>query len=200
MTFKDAEALKAALERGEIVSYDDVEDLQQREQEQRLMTAVERAHNGETDWESLRRMMGRNELPDLLSFVWMRLPQDQLIKAVGDAWVDCEFPEQRLARRKWLPMFRAARYHAEDEPATPPDSIPLWRGGTRRTGMSWTADREMAEWFRHRFEHIGNPGKLWTISVGPERLLAHYHEKHRKENEYVIDSTGIRPKEVRDGG
>ena len=93
-------------------------------------------------------------------------------------------------------MFRTAGYHVDDEPATPPDSITLWRGGVKKTRMAWTADRERAEWFQHRFDAI-KPGKLWTITVGPDRLLAHYHEKHRRENEYVIDPTGIRPKEIR---
>jgi hypothetical protein len=129
---------------------------------------------------SLRYMMGRNELPDLLRFVWRRLPQDQLVKAVSDAWVMCEFPEQRLPRGEWLPIFRAAGYHDELEPATPPDSITLWRGGVRRTRMASTADRERAEWFQHRpgFEGMpgGKRGKLWTVTVGRDRLLAHYHE------------------------
>ena len=62
--------------------------------------------------------------------------------------------------------------------------------------MSWTADRDRAEWFQHRFDHPGTVGRLWTITVGPDRLLAHYHVQHRKEDEYVIDSTGIRPHEV----
>jgi hypothetical protein len=72
----------------------------------------------------------------------------------------------------------------------------LWRGGIRRCGMSWTADRDRAEWFQHLFDHLGTVGRLWTITVGPDRLLAHYHAQHRKEDEYVIDSTGIRPHEV----
>jgi hypothetical protein len=51
---------------------------------------------------------------------------------------------------------------------------------------------------KDRYQHIGKaPGMLWTVTVGHDRLLAHYHEKHRPENEYVIDPTGLRPKEVR---
>ena len=73
----------------------------------RLRAAIVDARGGETDWDYLSRGMGRNELPDLLLFVWTRLPHDQLIKAVGDAWVACEFPERRLQRREWLPIFRA---------------------------------------------------------------------------------------------
>jgi hypothetical protein len=154
-----------------------------------ITAAVQRAVNGETDWDALHHTMGRNEYPNLLQFVWTRLPQDQLIKAVGDAWAMCEFPEQRLPRPEWLPIFRAAGYHDEEEPATPPDSITLWRGGTKKTRMSWTADRDQAVWFQRRFGR--KPGKLWTVTVGGDRLLAHYHEKHREENEYVIDPAGL---------
>jgi hypothetical protein len=74
------------------------------------------------------------------------------------------------------------------------------RGGVRRTRMAWTADRERAEWFQHRSGFEGMPGgkrrKLWTVAVGRDRLLAHYHEKHRGEDEYIIDPTGARPKEA----
>jgi hypothetical protein len=56
--------------------------------------------------------------------------------------------------------------------STPPDSITLWLGGVRKTRMAWTADRDRAESFQHRFDHI-EPGKLWTVTVGPDRLLAH---------------------------
>jgi hypothetical protein len=60
-------------------------------------------------------------------------------------------------------------------------------GGVRKTRMAWTADRDRAEWFQHRYEHTDKPGKLWTITVDPDRLLAHYHERHRGEDEHVID-------------
>ena len=186
----------SSAEDGAAVSHEDYMRWELEQQTQRLMAALHLAREGETDWESLRYMLGRNELPDLLSFVWWRLPHHQLVIAVGDVWTGAEFPERTYRRTEWLPMFRTAGYHVDDEPATPPDSITLWRGGVKKTRMAWTADRERAEWFQHRFDAI-KPGKLWTITVGPDRLLAHYHEKHRRENEYVIDPTGIRPKEIR---
>jgi hypothetical protein len=195
--FNDAAAqLIAAIQRGDAVTHEDVLRMERKLQYGRLTAAVKRATDGETDWDSLSHMMGRNELPDLLLFVWDRLPHDQLVRAVGDAWSMCEFPERKLPRKEWLPMFRAAGYHVDDEPASPPNSITLWRGGVRKTRMAWTADRERAEWFRDRFD-TGKPVKLWTLDVGPDRLLAHYHQKHRNENEYVIDPTGIRPREAR---
>lgn len=180
---------------GAPIDYDALQRRQRRLQFDRLKAAVHRAREGETDWDSLTCMMGRNELPHLLQAVWTRLPQDQLVKALGGAWSGCEFSEQKMSRREWLPMFRRAGYHDEAVPATPPEGITLWRGGVLKTRMAWTADREQAEWFQRRFDHLGKPGKLWTVTVGADRLLAHYHETRRRENEYVIDPTGIRPKE-----
>ena len=65
--------------------------------------------------------------------------------------------------------------------------------------MAWTADRGIAEWFKSRYsEATGTPGKLWTVTVGPDRLLAHYHAAARNEDEHVIDPTGgLRPTEIR---
>jgi hypothetical protein len=47
-----------------------------------------------------------------------------------------------------------------------------------------------------RYSEIGKPSKLWTVTVDSDRLLAHYHEKHHSEDEYVIDPTGLRPREA----
>jgi hypothetical protein len=184
---------------GDAVSIEDLEHWEKEQSDQRLREALRLAREGLTDWECLTDVMGRNERPDLLSLVWWRLPKDQLIIALADAWTGAEVPERRLPRLQWLQIFRAAGYHIDDTPATPPDSVVLWRGGTRKTRMAWTADRERAEWFQHRYEHLqgSKPGKLWTLTVGPGPLLAHYHAAARNEDEYVIDPTGLRPREVR---
>ncbi len=179
------------------ISQEEIQRLEAQMHNERLTKALERLNSGETRWEALQDMMGDKEKPTLLHYVWQRLPADQLIEAVGDAWTHCDTPEGHFPRREWLPIFRAAGYHEDGATAVPPDRITLWRGGIRRTGMAWTADRERAEWFQHRWDAI-QPGKLWTVTVGPERLLARYHEGHRREDEYVLDSTGLRPKEASD--
>jgi len=56
-----------------------------------------------------------------------------------------------------------------------------------------TGKREKAEWFRER--RPGSPGRLWTVTVGPERLLAHY-DHAESADEYVIDPAGLRPDEI----
>jgi hypothetical protein len=161
-----------------------------------ITDAIKLSEAGERHWESLSAGLGRNHLPLLMSAVWNVLPDDQRRIAIGDAWTGAEYPERSLERSSWLEKFRAVGYLDDDEPAIPPEQITLWRGGVKKTRMSWTGDRERAEWFQRRYSEIGKPGKLWTVTVGPDRLLAHYHEKHRSEDEYVIDPTGLRPREA----
>ncbi|MCX2712041.1 hypothetical protein [Mycolicibacterium sp. J2] len=199
MKFNSMEELLAAHRAGNgdplPVSVEEYRRLEVKVHAERLNSALERLNAGETDWKALSYMMGDRELPTLLYYVWPRLPPDQLIKAVGNAWTHGDVPEKHFPRREWLPIFRAAGYHEDEARAEPPDRITLWRGGVRRTGMAWTADRERAEWFQHRWDAI-QPGKLWTVTVKAERLLAHYHGEYRREDEYVIDATGLRPREV----
>lgn len=193
--FKDMDDLRAHAATGEPISIseDEFRRVEAQQQQQQLLSALERFRNGETEWDALKHMMGSHELPTLLSYIWHGLSEGQLIGAVGDAWVMCDAPEKHLRRREWLPIFRAAGYHDDDQKPQPPDRIQLWRGGIRRTGMAWTADTERAEWFHDRYQ-TDKVAKLWTVTIGPKRLLAHYHR--RSEDEYVIDSTGVRPREV----
>lgn len=177
------------------ISEDEFRRLEAKQHHQRLLRALERFSGGEHGWEALKHMMSHEELPQLLSYIWDRLPDAELVKALGETWVMSDAPEKHLPRRQWLPIFRKVGFHDGGQRVAPPERIQLWRGGVRRTGMSWTADRERAEWFQHRWDVL-QPGKLWTITVGPDRLLARYHDDHRREDEYVIDSTGIRPKQV----
>lgn len=177
------------------ISPEEYQRLIRKQEWQRLIDALARARDGETDWDALSYGMGRNELPGLLSYVWWRLRDGHLIAALSHAWVSAEFPEHQIPRKEWLPIFRAAGYHQKGIPWTPPDRVTLYRGGVKKTRMSWTADREKAEWFQHRFDAI-KPGKLWAVTVNANRLLAHYGEDYRKEDEYVIDPTGLQPKQI----
>jgi hypothetical protein len=176
-----------------------IQRLERQQSDRLISSAIQAAGNGEKDWEdTLAHYLGRNDKPWLLLLIWDRLAHDQQVKAIADAWTSAEFPERYLRRDEWLPMFREVGYIDENHCSTPsPGDITLWRGGVKKTRMSWTADREGGEWFAHRWDSIGKPGKLWTVNVGPDRLLAHFHEQHRNEGEYVIDPTGLRFKEVR---
>jgi hypothetical protein len=167
--------------------------IERRRSDELVKDAIQRSRDGETDWEALVHGLRRNDMPFLLLMVWDVLSRDQRVKAISDAWTSAEFPERYLRREEWLPMFRTVGYLDEDRRAVAPEQVTLWRGGVKKTRMAWTADREQAVWFQHRG---GKPGKLWTVTVGPDKLLAHFHALHRHEDEYVIDPTGLRPKQV----
>lgn len=176
-------------------------EIKQREARRRkgiMQRAAQAFAKGERDWDALTGWMNPDWQPGFLSEVWAELPRDQQIKAVGDAWTMCHWPEELMPRQKWLPIFRAVGYHDNLRSAMAPDSVILWRGGTNEMRMAWTGDRDRAVWFQHRLDDEGTPGKLWTITVGADRLLAHYNnEKGRAEDEYVIDPSQICPKEIR---
>jgi hypothetical protein len=154
--------------------------------------AVKRAREGETTWTTLADGIAPKDRPELLSKVWQFLPTKQRIIAIGDAWVNTKSPEWRLRTDVWLSMFQDVGYHDCDQPAQPPETITLWRGGTL-AGMSWSGTRTVAERFQN--SDPDSPGRLWSVAVGPERLLAHYTH-HADEDEYVIDITDLDPTEI----
>jgi hypothetical protein len=132
----------------------------------------------------------------LLSRLWDKLPPDQRPWAIHAAWALSDFPEECLRRDEWLKMFGAVGYIENDFHVTPPDQITLWRCGVRETGMWWTAKRSTAEWFQHRFVPDKPAGKLWRVTVGADRLLAHFDQHCQLEDEFVVDPAGLEPTEV----
>lgn len=119
---------------------------EERKQDQLSEAAIQRARDGENDWEALSDRLGQNALPGLLQLVWEYLAPDQRILGVGEAWTGPDHSSEFLLDRPdWLAMFREVGYHADDEPAQPPEHITLYRGGIRMTGMAWSAQRERAE-------------------------------------------------------
>ena len=171
----------------------------------RLRAALQRLQVGETNWDALTHAaeepMAADELPSLLWCVWQRLSTEQLRLAVSDAWTGVQFPERLLPRWKWLPIYRKVGYHFDRKPAEPPSSIQLWRvAGVKDASMSWMADQERAVWTARQLGVPrvmgGTPCRLRTVTVGPDRLLAHYQQLHYWQDEYVIDPTGLLAKEV----
>ncbi len=110
----------------------------------------------------------------------------------------CEFPEQAVDRQQWLEWFAWTGYIVNGVLAERPESVTLYRGGISADRMAWTSNRQVAEWFRDRWPD----GRLWTVEASGDALLAHCNnvrldESGQGEDEYVIDPTGLCPKEVR---
>lgn len=78
-----------------------------------------------------------------------------------------------------------------------PDNLTLYRGvsiGRTDIGLSWTDDKEKAEWFEHRFENWheddGKRGHLLTVTCPKRYALAYFNS--RNEKEIVLDVLSVR--------
>ena len=152
-------------------------------------------------WSEITAMstLGRNHVPALLvdllgkdMGMGIYLDMNTLGEALEDAWTGAEFPERTVERELWITMFGWSGYivdtTARERPAEP---LTLYRGAKpdAKAGMAWTGSLEQAQWFANRPLQSGE-GKVYTATVEPERLLAHFPES-RGEDEYVIDSEDL---------
>jgi hypothetical protein len=138
---------------------------------------------------------GRNAGPHLLlDYYFGDLIDDVVLsQVIGSVWSSAEFPGSWLTRVDWIDLFRHAGYTEDGERTAPPSEITLYRGcpPSRTRGMSWTSDREVAQWFAERFRDRSERrnSAVYTTTVGGAQVLAKI--SGRNEFEYVIDTTSI---------
>jgi len=111
---------------------------------------------------------------------------------LADAWVTEENPnmDANVTRKEALAMFRSCKKHhlmtKEDLEVWKniPETITLYRGvckGHIALGLSWTDDREKAEWFRNRFNTDGVEGKLLSVKANRKDIIAYFNTRSEKE-------------------
>ena len=130
------------------------------------------------------------------------LSREDHSKILASAWTNSEAPHQdvNVNRSELVSMFRGA------DPAVLMDEdeyrqwselegqITVYRGVTPYNGknvraLSWTLDRETADWFAHRF---GEDGTVYEAQIEKEHIYALFNG--RNESEVVVDPkhlTGI---------
>lgn len=139
---------------------------------------------------------GRNEGPGMLWDAWPdRLAPGALAGSIADVWSGAEFPELFLRPRwAWLMLFRAAGFTVDGQPAArPAEPMRLYRGAPPRRArrMSWTTDRDKAEWFARRFEFLG-PAFVYETDCPPDAMLMIPGSAGRPdEHEVVINPAGL---------
>jgi len=130
------------------------------------------------------------------AMTWLKYGKEYLSKEdfsrlLGDAWVNCENAnmDKNVPISESVEWFRNAdkeRLMYEDEYAIYkdiPERITLYRGvsrGRKEKGMSWTDDRQKAEWFADRF----GKGYLLTMTADKKDVLAYF--SRRGESEYLV--------------
>lgn len=120
---------------------------------------------------------------------------------VAHVWTLAEFPSSLYdPPAMWVALFGDAGYTHDGLPADRPASpVELYRGchHERRFGMSWTTDRDRAQWFADRNLGAGT-GHVYLHRAEPVELLAYIHdEAGRGEAEYVIDPAWLDDDNVR---
>jgi hypothetical protein len=154
-------------------------------------------------WNELSARAGRNDMPGILvdGFTNGMFSKEELAKGIAVSWVMAEWPARQMTPESWV--FLIDHVLNENEYLTDeglilskaatkmPETLTLWRGCWPEfaEGLSWSSDKERAEWFAHRFdfgEHEGQ-GTLYEITIPYELVLAQFNG--RNEYEYVVDFT-----------
>ncbi len=123
------------------------------------------------------------------------MSDEDYAKYLKQAWLDEENPNQdtNVSRKEAVEYFRSASKEHLMEPAdleyynNLPDTITVYRGvspGREKYGLSWTDNREKAEWFKARYES-SNTGVLLTATISRKYVLCYIDD--RDEKELVVD-------------
>ena len=116
-------------------------------------------------------------------------------KILADAWIRSENPncDTNVSKSKLISMFKQADPHElmlEDELRQYEeldDTVTVYRGVTSHNAknikaLSWTLDREKAEWFAHRFNEDGT---VYEAEIDKQHILALFNG--RNESEVIVD-------------
>lgn len=114
---------------------------------------------------------------------------------LAHAWIleECPNQDRNVSKRELLALFHSVPPELlmdEEEYAvyqSLEDSVTVYRGVTSYNAknikaLSWTLDRDTAEWFAHRF---GEEGTVYEAQISKEHILAFFNG--RNESEVVVD-------------
>lgn len=137
-----------------------------------------------------------------LKFARNSLSEKDFANILADAWTRTEAPnsDPNLSKQDLLSMFKttdpALLMNEEDyqQFMDLPDTVTVYRGVTSLNAknikaLSWTLDRDTAEWFAHRF---GENGTVYEAQIQKQHIYAYF--SGRNEAEVIVDPkhlTGI---------
>ncbi len=117
--------------------------------------------------------------------------EQDVAKVAMSVWADSEGPSQNL--QGWSILLSvlgdSIRAHGMDESErTELDSLPMnieiWRGSMPKfkRGLSWTLDKDKAQWFAQRFQTMGKRrGRLYSAKVAKSQVLALLNGRGERE-------------------
>lgn len=130
-----------------------------------------------------------------LKFARNSLSEKDFAELLADAWIRTEAPnnDPNLSKRDLLSLFKATDptllMDEEDYRSFQDldDVVTIYRGVTSVNeknvkALSWTLDRDTAEWFAHRF---GENGTVYEAQIHKQHIYAYF--SGRNESEVIVD-------------
>ena len=130
-----------------------------------------------------------------LKFARNSLSEKDFASILADAWIRTEAPnnDPNLSKRDLLSLFKATDpallMDEEDYQSflNLDDVVTVYRGVTSVNAknvkaLSWTLDRDTAEWFAHRF---GESGTVYEARIHKNHICAYF--SGRNESEVIVD-------------
>lgn len=130
-----------------------------------------------------------------LKFASPYLSKKDFSEILSNAWIMCEAPhnDPDVSVRRLVSMFKSAdpkslmdegEYEAFQQLE---DTVTVYRGVTPHNAkkvkaLSWTLNRETAEWFAHRF---GEEGTVYEAQIEKQHIYALFNG--RNESEIILD-------------
>jgi len=118
--------------------------------------------------------------------IFANYPAQWEIKAfmLRKTWIDCEAPHTNI--HVWKSLFsdpRFNKFYTGTKKGLPKEFL-IFRGyqGEFDDGISWTLDKEKAEWFANRFN---KKGVVKALMVRREDVIAYFNDRQEQEIIYI---------------
>ena len=168
---------------------------------------IEDTINSATTLSRLVRFIRKPYLLGYFKYVCDALSEEDFAETLGDIWCDTETPsDETNASHKdkvlWFKKANKKHLMTEEEYNTflmLPDKLMLYRGcrmQEKKHGMSWTLNKDKAEWFARRYEILEASPVIYIVEINKNQVLAYFNR--RDEDEIVIDSHRLNKEEIKE--
>jgi len=129
---------------------------------------------------------------DKLFYLQNILSEQEYINVVKDWYTQTEIVYQNL--QLWIDTFKSIKntkllmdYDELNYFNNLPKKIVIYRGGVSKRGISWTLNKDIAEWFANRFRAINKGGQLFEKKVYKNDCIAYFNDREEEEIIYIGD-------------
>jgi len=129
---------------------------------------------------------------DKLFYLQNILSEQEYINVVKDWYTQTEIVYQDL--QLWIDTFKSIKntkllmdYDELNYFNNLPEKIVIYRGGVSKRGISWTLNKDIAEWFANRFKDINKGGQLFEKKVFKNDCIAYFNDREEEEIIYIGD-------------